>query len=315
VDGGSCLCYSARRIAAGLPPRRVLRSRGDAELTHLLAVSAPSAEGILEFPAPPTRAELAFADLRDGLAQNWLWVRLAHQDMRLRYRGSMLGPFWQTITTVVLILSMGFIYAKLFHTQLHDYLPLLSLGLVLWGFVAGLITEGCGTFDAVRSIIQQVKLPLSLHAYRLVYRNFLILAHNFVIVPIVLVLFRHPIEWLGLVGVVPVLLLVAINGVAVSILLGMICARFRDVAPIVGSVVQVVFFITPIVWPPQALGSNAWWAVLNPLYTPIDLIRSPLIGMPHSPHSWSILLLTTFVNCAVSFMFFTRFRGRVAFWV
>jgi lipopolysaccharide transport system permease protein len=128
-------------------------------------------------------------------------------------------------------------------------------------------------------------------------------------------LFRHHIAWLGLLGIVPVLLLVAINGVAVSILLGMICARFRDVAPIVGSVVQVVFFVTPIVWPPQALGSNAWWAVLNPLYTPIDLIRSPLIGASHSPHSWSVLLLVTFVNCAVSFMFFSRFRARVAFWV
>jgi ABC-type polysaccharide/polyol phosphate export permease len=331
VDGGWRLCYSARRIAAGLPPRRVLRSRGNTELTHLEAVSEHSAEPaeltdlqafserpveqILEFSAPPSRAELALADLRDGLEQNWLWVRLAHQDMRLRYRGSLLGPFWQTITTAVMIGSMGFIYAKLFHTELHDYLPMLSLGLVLWGFVAGLITEGCGTFDAVRGIIQQVKLPLSLHAYRLVYRNFLILAHNFVIVPIVLVLFRHRIDWLGLLGVVPVLLLVAINGVAVSILLGMICARFRDVSPIVGSVVQVVFFITPIVWPPQALGSNAWWAVLNPLYPPIDLIRSPFLGLPHSPHSWSILLLVTLVNCAVSFMFFSRFRARVAFWV
>jgi ABC-type polysaccharide/polyol phosphate export permease len=286
-----------------------------AELTARPAIADRSAEHILDFPAPPTRAGLALADLRAGFEQNWLWVRLAHQDMRLRYRGSLLGPFWQTITTVVLIGSMGFIYAKLFHVALHDYLPLLSVGLVMWSFVAGLITEGCGTFDAVRGIIQQVKLPLSLHAYRLVYRNFLILAHNIVIVPIVLLLFRHHVEWLGLLGVVPVLLLVAINGVAVSILLGMVCARFRDVAPIVASVVQVVFFVTPIVWPPQALGSNAWWAVLNPLYTPIDLIRSPLLGVPESPHSWSILVFVTLFNCAVSFMFFSRFRARVAFWV
>jgi ABC-type polysaccharide/polyol phosphate export permease len=284
-------------------------------LTHLQAVSERSAERVLDFPAPPTRAGLAVADLRAGFEQNWLWARLAHQDMRLRYRGSMLGPFWQTITTVIMIGSMGFIYAKLFHVELHEYLPLLSVGLVLWNFVAGMITDGCGTFDAVRGIIQQVKLPLSLHAYRLVYRNVLVLGHSFVIIPVVLLLFPHPIAWPAAFGIIPGFLLTVINGVAISVLLGMICARFRDVAPIVGSIVQVVFFVTPIVWPPQALGANQWWAVLNPLYTAIDVMRSPLLGVPESPHSWSILLLVTLCNCAVSFMFFSRFRARVAFWV
>jgi ABC-2 type transport system permease protein/lipopolysaccharide transport system permease protein len=283
-------------------------------LTQLEAVSEP-AETVVDFPAPATRAGCAAADIRAGFEQSWLWMRLAHQDMRLRYRGSMLGPFWQTITTVILIGSMGYIYAKLFRVQLHDYLPLLTGGLVLWNFVAGMITEGTGTFDAVRGIIQQVKLPLSLHAYRLVYRNLLILAHSFVIIPIVLIIFPHPIEWIRLVEIVPGLVLASINGVAISITLGMVCARFRDVPPIVASIVQVVFFVTPIVWPPSALGANAWWLVMNPLYAAIDVMRSPMLGMPTSPHSWSILVIVTIVNCALSFALFSRFRARIAFWV
>jgi ABC-type polysaccharide/polyol phosphate export permease len=284
-------------------------------LTQLEAVSEPAAETVVDFPVPLTAVGCAAADIRSGFEQSWLWMRLAHQDMRLRYRGSMLGPFWQTITTVILIGSMGFIYAKLFRVQLKDYLPLLTAGLVLWNFVAGMITEGTGTFDAVRGIIQQVKLPLSLHAYRLVYRNVLILAHSFVIIPIVLIIFPHPIEWIRLVEIVPGLVLAAINGVAVSITLGMVCARFRDVPPIVASIVQVVFFVTPIVWPPSALGSNAWWLVMNPLYAAIDVMRSPMLGMPTSPHSWSILVIVTIVNCALSFVLFSRFRARIAFWV
>jgi ABC-2 type transport system permease protein/lipopolysaccharide transport system permease protein len=284
-------------------------------VTHLEAVSQPAADTIIDFPTPSTRVGSAAADIRDGFGQSWLWMRLAHQDMRLRYRGSVLGPFWQTITTVILIGSMGYIYAKLFHVQLQDYLPLLTVGLILWNFVAGMITEGTGTFDAVRGIIQQVKLPLSLHAYRLVYRNVLILAHSCVIIPIVLFIFPHPVAWLRLLGIIPALLLASINGVAISILLGMICARFRDVPPIVASVVQVIFFVTPIVWPPSALGSNAWWAVLNPLYTVIDVMRSPMLGMPTASHSWAILMIVTVLNCVVSFLFFSRFRARIAFWV
>jgi ABC-type polysaccharide/polyol phosphate export permease len=284
-------------------------------VTQLEAVFEPAADTVIDFPAASTRVALAVADIRGGFSQSWLWMRLAHQDMRLRYRGSMLGPFWQTITTVVLIGSMGFIYAKLFHTPMHDYLPLLTVGLIIWNFIAGMITEGCGTFDAVRGIIQQVKLPFSLHAYRLVYRNVLVLAHSFVIIPVVLIIFPHPIAWLRLPEIIPGLLLAAVNGVAVSIFLGMICARFRDVPPIVASVVQVVFFLTPIMWPASALGSNQWWAVLNPLYTVIDVVRSPLLGMPTSPHSWLILAIVTLCNCALSFVFFARFRSRIAFWV
>ena len=283
---------------------------------HLEPISSTRAGSVVvDLPGPPTRFGSAVNDIAEGFRQNWLWIRLAHQDMRLRYRGSVLGPFWQTLTTAVMIGAMGLIYAKLFHTELEDYLPMLAVGLILWQFLAGMITEGCGTFDLVRGIIQQVKLPFSLHAYRLVYRNLLVLAHSFVIVPIVLIIFPHPIEWLRLLELGPGFLLIAINGVAVSVLLGMIAARFRDVPPIVANIVQVVFFITPIMWPASALGERRWFVTLNPLYPPIDVIRAPLLGQPTEPHSWTILVLVTAANCAVSFLFFSRFRSRIAFWV
>jgi len=270
---------------------------------------------ILELPAPPSRAALAATDLLDGVRKSWLWTTLAQQDVKLRYRGSILGPFWQTLTTAVMIGGMGFIYAKLFHTDLRDYLPMLTVGLIFWMFVAGMITEGCGTFVGVQSIIQQVRLPFSLHVYRLVYRNLLTLAHNFVIVPIVLAIFPHPINWMRLFELVPGLILIAITGIWVSTLLGMISARFRDVPPIVASVVQVVFFMTPIMWPVEALGPNAWWAQLNPLFAAVDVLRGPLLGQPTAKYSWTILATITVFGCAAAFAFFARFRSRIAFWV
>jgi ABC-type polysaccharide/polyol phosphate export permease len=95
----------------------------------------------------------------------------------------------------------------------------------------------------------------------------------------------------------------------------MICARFRDVPPIVGSIVQVLFFVTPIFWPPSSLGPHARWLVLNPLYAAIDVMRSPLLGQPTSPHSWTILIGVTLLTSVASFLFFARFRSRIAFWV
>ncbi|HUC72528.1 MAG TPA: ABC transporter permease [Stellaceae bacterium] len=284
-------------------------------MTSSQTVLGVLADASASAPAQSSRTLAAVADILAGLHQSWLWTTLAHQDLKLRYRGSILGPFWQTITTAVMIGAMGFIYAKLFHTPLEHYLPLLTTGLVLWQFVSGMITDGCGTFFSVQGIIQQVKLPFSLHAYRIVYRNLLILLHNFVIIPIVLMMFPQPIQWLRLLELGPGLALILLNGVWISILLGMISARFRDIPPIVASIVQVVFFITPIFWPADGLGPHRWLAEINPLYAAIDVMRAPLLGQPHEPYSWLILVAVTVFGCAASFAFFARFRTRIAFWV
>ena len=281
---------------------------------HLETVSGETGR-IAELPEPSSRAALAATDLLEGIRKSWLWTTLAQQDVKLRYRGSILGPFWQTLTTAVMIGGMGLIYAELFHTELYDYLPMLAVGLIFWMFVAGMITEGCGTFVGVQGIIQQVRLPFSLHAYRLVYRNLLLLAHNFVIIPIVLLIFPHPISWFRLIELVPGLILIIVTGLWVSVLLGMISARFRDVPPIVASIVQVVFFMTPVMWPSEALGRNAWWAQLNPLFAAIDVLRGPLLGQPTASYSWIILVTMTVVGCFAAFAFFARFRSRIAFWV
>src|SRR5271166_2514367 len=131
-----------------------------------------SSDTVVDSPAEATAASTArsdrilsaAADLVDGLSRSWLWTTLAHQDMKLRYRGSILGPFWQTITTAMMIGGMGFIYAKLFHTTMEGYFPLLATGLVFWQFVSGMITDACSTFLSQQGIIQQVRLPFSLHA-------------------------------------------------------------------------------------------------------------------------------------------------------
>jgi ABC-type polysaccharide/polyol phosphate export permease len=291
---------------------------GWSPLSADLPQQRPAIDGLAGIVGSPRRSEriaAAAADLRDGLNRSWLWMALAHQDLRLRYRGSLLGPFWQTVTTVVMIGAMGLIYVKLFRTTLDNYLPLLTVGLIVWQFISGMIIEGCSTFYSAQGIIQQVKLPFSLHVYRLVYRNLLVLAHNFVIVPIVLALFPHPVAWLRLVELLPGMALLVVNGVSVSLLLGMISARFRDVPPIVASVVQVVFFVTPIFWSAEALGANRWWVELNPLFAAIDVLRSPLLGLPTAPHSWPILIVASGLLGGVSFAFFARFRARIAFWV
>ena len=282
----------------------------------MVSIAGPetSEEAAAGFPPLPGRAAVARSDLIEGLRRVWMWSALAWQDIKLRYRGSMLGPFWLTISTALLVLGMGVIYAHLFHTRTAVYMPYLMLGLIMWNLIGWMFNDACQTFLAAESVIQQVPIPFSIHAYRVVCRNFIILAHSLVIVPVVLYIFSVQVGW-SLIEIIPAMLILAVDGAWVSLLLGMICARFRDVPPIISSLLQMAFFLTPVIWPIDALGIYRPLAEFNPIFAAIDVVRAPLLGVPPVPTSWPVLLAATLIGGGVTFFAFARFRARIAYWV
>jgi len=265
-------------------------------------------------PVTSSNAAVAWRDLLEGAAKSWIWTALAIQDIRLRYRGSVLGPFWLTISMLVMAGAMGLIYSRLFGVDAKTYLPFLVTGLVVWQFISAIVTEGCDTFLRAQSVIQQIPMPFSIHVYRTVCRNLLVLAHSFVVIPIGLVVFRLAVGW-HVLETAAGLAVLALNGVWISILLGMLSARFRDIPPIVANFMQIGFFITPIFWPIDALGDWKPIAALNPLFAAIDVVRAPLLGNGVSATSWIVLLGTTLLGCGVTFALFARFRTRIAYWI
>lgn len=267
-------------------------------------------------PLPGTsRSAEALADLVGGFSRMWIWTKLAYQDIKLRYRGSVLGPFWVTLTNLVLIVAIGIIYGTLLKVNLKEYVPYIMAGLLVWQFVSGMINDGCATFTAAQDVIQQVPLPFSLQAYRVVYRNLLLLGHNAVIVPFGLFFFDARFGGFQLLEIVPALIVLSIGGFCTSLLLGAISARFRDIPPIVSNVLQVLFFMTPIFWPLSQAEHLKPVLALNPFFAAIDVVRAPLLGVPTEPSSWPLLLGYTVVLALVSFGFFVRFRERIAYWV
>jgi len=268
----------------------------------------------IDLPRRVSHAAAAWADLAEGMTKSWMWWAMAMQDIKMRYRGSLLGPFWLTISMVIMIAAMGLIYARMFNMEITHYLPFLTVGLVIWNFVSTVIIEGCQTFLSAQNIITQVRLPFSIHAWRNVCRNLIVLAHNMVIVPFVLVLFGVHIGW-SVLAIIPALVVLTINGPWISILLGMISARYRDVPPIVMSFVTVIFFITPIFWPPETLGIWMQALPLNPLFAAVDVVRAPLLGSSPLKYSWTVLLAVTILGSAATFYLFAKFRPRIAYWV
>ena len=123
----------------------------------------------------------AWGDLVDGFRRRELWLHLGWQDIKQRYRRSVLGPFWITIATGTTAVAMGGLYSKLFHLQLSVHLPYVTLGLIIWNLINASILEGADVFVANEGLIKQLPTPLSVHVYRLVWRQMILFAHNIVI--------------------------------------------------------------------------------------------------------------------------------------
>jgi ABC-type polysaccharide/polyol phosphate export permease len=262
----------------------------------------------------PSNIDKAVQDIASGVANVHLWSILGWQEVRLRYRRSVLGPFWLTISTGLLIAAMGPLYGRLFGHNISDYFPHLAIGFVVWQLIAGLINEGCNAFIAAEGMIKQTRIPLTVHVLRVVIRNLIIFAHNLAIVAVVMAIYPPGLNW-GLLLVPLGLLAIATNGVWVGMLAGLLCARFRDIPPIVQSLVQVSLFLTPVLWKAGSLGRYEWVASWNPFYHFVEVVRAPLMGLPLPLQSWLAVFGISAAGFALTFVIFARYRARIAYWV
>ena len=146
-------------------------------------------------PSTSTTLGAAASDLARGWGQHELWLQLGWQDIKQRYRRSTLGPLWITIATGVMSLALGLLYSMLFQISVREFLPHVTVGFIVWGFISGCIKDGANVFIENEGLIKQLPSALSVHVYRLVWRQLLFFAHNMVIWLILVLVFRIPLGW------------------------------------------------------------------------------------------------------------------------
>lgn len=236
--------------------------------------------------------------------------------------------------------GLGLLYSQLMGSPVSTFLPYITVGFIVWYFVLGCLTEGTDTFIRNEGLIKHLPAPLTVYALRTVWRLTLMFAHNLLVYFVVLAIFwshlteqgyvlidngiQQPgISW-AILFAIPAFALIAINGGWVVILFGIISTRYRDIPPVINSLSQLLFFMTPIVWstdiltkrfPGQDVGWKALVAELNPLYHYIQILRAPLIGNEQSWHHWAIVGGFTVVGWALALVAMRNYRARVSYWV
>ena len=259
---------------------------------------------------PMHEFSMAFADLRASFGRIGLAWSLAWHDVVSRYRGSIIGPFWITLSMGLMVAGIGFLYANLFKIPVHDFIPYVAIGIVFWGLISSVIVEGCGAFVGASGMLSQTSLPMMTFIWRTVLRNVINLAHHLVIILGTLIFYDHWREANVLLSVVGVVL-VMLNLGWICLAAAMASARFRDIPQIVASVTQFAMFMTPVFWLPGGRLLDHAVLLLNPFFHMLEAVRAPLLGQTPEPATYLVLGGMALTGWLITFSIFSNIRRRI----
>lgn len=258
--------------------------------------------------------KLALQDFLYALMHYRIWWQLAGVEVKQRYRRSVIGPWWISLSMLIFIIAMGAVFSRLFQQSLAEYVPFFTAGFLTWMFISTGITEATLIFKMNESFVKQVRLPFNLYVFKHLSRHGIYLAHNFIVYILVMLYFHQNPGWTVL-WAIPGFILLFLNMYWICLLVALLSTRYRDVIPMISSCVQIAFFVTPISWMPKLMGDHSWILKANPLVYFLGAIRNPLTGAPVTINTWMYDIGAVCIGFLITFIIFANVRSRIAFWV
>ncbi|WP_162826671.1 ABC transporter permease [Pseudolabrys taiwanensis] len=257
-------------------------------------------------------------DLWHGIWKWDLWGRLGWLEIRRRYKRTLIGPFWTSVSLFVFVVVLGTVGSGLLSKNTHEYLPFLASGMIVWVMMSSILTESGSVFIAGAPLLRQKQFEYSLLVYALVWRNAIVFAHNMSIYAIIFLIFApEKITFNIIIFAIPGMAFVLLNAIWITLLIGLITARFRDIQQIIQTIVQISMFVTPIFWHADNLSGfrRIIFVGFNPLYHLISIVRDPLLGETPRLNSWIAVAIITAAGWTVTYILYSKFRKRIPYWL
>jgi lipopolysaccharide transport system permease protein len=219
------------------------------------------------------------------LADSWqalrvwrVWLFLGVQDVKARFRRSVVGPLWIFLNMSLFVVGAGVLYGVMINQPMKTLLPYLVTGFTLWAIIVSSLTESGWAFVNAEGYIKQFCYPKQIYLMRtLVSSTIIMLITLPAIVPIQLYFGSFSIVgWLLAVPGLLLLLLAALGHITVCAYLGV---RFRDLPHAANGLLQVAFFVTPVMFPTKLLQERHLSLIyqVNPLYYILEVARHPIL--------------------------------------
>ena len=244
-----------------------------------------------------------------------LWVDLAWYDIVSKYKRTALGPFWISVAIIIFISSISIVYSQLLSADINTYIPYLTFGIITWIFITSTILESCGCFVDYGGYVTQIKIPYLAFIFRIILRNNIVFLHNIPIAILTIFIFDMDFSILSLMYLVVNLLILNLNLLWISILLSIVSIRFRDVQQFISTIIQPIFFVTPVIWTVESIVNSRFIIDYNIFYYYVELIRGIFIPTGDMYKVLLVSIIIGVIGLIISLLIFKKYYKRISLWV
>jgi ABC-type polysaccharide/polyol phosphate export permease len=257
-----------------------------------------------------------FRDITDGFKKVNIAIWLASEDMRTRYTRTALGPWWGVLSNTVFVIAVAITFSALFGQPISTFLPYVAASMACWTFMSGIMGDAPSSFSRGASIVTSYPVPLTTMALRTVVDKFALLGHFLVVYCVLAVFLKVPVSPIGILFFIPALLTYAVAGFGFTLAFGMLGARFRDISPALGSIIILVFMVTPIFWQKVGMRPETHWIIdFNPFYHLIEIGRAPLLGYSATLTNWMVSSGVALILLIAGLLTFASMRRKIYYWM
>ncbi len=195
---------------------------------------------------------------------------LVVRDLKARYRGSVLGFFWSFFNPALLLFIYTFVFTKVLPSAhpagMEPFALFMFCGILPWTWFSSSLLESSNTLIAGGNLIKKVLFPAEVLPIVTVLAN---MVHFFLGLPILaafILYYQRPIDPLELLWLPVIVLVQLILTTGLAFFLSALTVHFRDLKDLLGNILTLWFFATPIIYSvDMAPADMRWWLNINPM--------------------------------------------------
>ena len=255
------------------------------------------------------------SDLVPGLLNVDRWKALSHRSLRLMNRRTKFGFLWVILSATIFVVSIGLVYSFVFQIEIESFLPYVACGYITWSLIASALVSAPSIFTSYKNYISQRNLPLTVYVTSSAYDKVIVFLTQSSVIVITCVIFSTGLSASLL--ILPVsLLLIFVTAIGVSLSLGVMAVRYRDLGQVISSSILIIFLLTPIIWKPEfAAERRAMLVDVNPFYHFVHIIRGPIIYQEIPVTSLIVAAVISILSLIIGSSLMAVYRHRIIYWL
>ncbi len=251
----------------------------------------------------------SFSDIKEVWEYRELLYFFTWRDLKVRYKQTAIGALWAVFQPFMTMVVFSVFFGGLLKIP-SDGVPypiFVYTGLLFWQFFSSALSDTSNVLITNQTIITKVYFPRLILPLSSVATKFIDFAIAAVILVGMMIYYGYTPHIVGLL-IIPLLLIITfMASVGFGLFLASINVKYRDVRYALPFFIQILMFVTPVIYPASIAGKYSWILALNPMMGVIQSARATLLGT--TVLNWTLVgisLVATFILMIIGIYTFKK---------